>query len=54
MEKWELKTKSAEGRDSVVHWVRDPKTGILMDFKFKKLSTDSPGRYERVPEAGKK
>jgi filamentous hemagglutinin len=40
MEKWEYKVKSAEGRDSVVHYVRDPNTGELMDFKFKKQSTD--------------
>ncbi|NBU22205.1 hypothetical protein EBS43_12470 [bacterium] len=40
MEKWEYKVKSAEGKDSVVHYVRDPKTGKLMDFKFKKHSTD--------------
>lgn len=30
----ELKIKSANGNDSVVHYVRDPKTGKLMDFKF--------------------
>ncbi|MDZ4313832.1 MAG: hypothetical protein U0989_03565, partial [Azonexus sp.] len=40
MEKWEYKVKSAEGNDSVVHYVRDPDTGELMDFKFKKRSTD--------------
>ncbi|WP_423174584.1 hypothetical protein [Stenotrophomonas maltophilia] len=40
MEKFQLKTKSNEGRDSVVHYVRDPKTGNLMDFKFKKRSID--------------
>jgi hypothetical protein len=40
MEKWEYKVKSAEGKDSVVHYVRDPKTGKLMDFKFKKHSND--------------
>ncbi len=40
MEKWEYKIKSAEGKDSVVHYVRDPKTGKLVDFKFKKHSTD--------------
>jgi hypothetical protein len=40
MEKWEYKVKSAEGNDSVVHYVRDPDTGELMDFKFTKRSTD--------------
>lgn len=35
-----LKIKSKNGNDSVVHYVRDPKTGELMDFKFKKHSTD--------------
>ena len=40
MEKWEYKVKSETGKDSVVHYVRDPKTGELMDFKFKKHSTD--------------
>jgi hypothetical protein len=33
------KTKSKNGNDSVVHYVKDPKTGKLMDFKFKKHST---------------
>ena len=40
MEKWEYKVKSNEGRDSVVHYVRNPQTGELMDFKFKKQSLD--------------
>jgi filamentous hemagglutinin len=40
MEKWEFKEKSAGGKDSVVHWVRDPKTGKTMDFKFKKHSNE--------------
>jgi RHS repeat-associated protein len=35
MEKWQLVTKSAEGLKAVVHYVRDPATGKLMDFKFK-------------------
>ncbi|MDR9754992.1 RHS repeat-associated core domain-containing protein [Pseudomonas sp. SZMC_28357] len=39
MEKLELKIKSQNGRDSVVHYVRNPKTGERMDFKFKKHST---------------
>lgn len=50
MEKWEYKIKSSEGRDSVVHYVRDPNTGELMDFKFKKHSDDVPTLYERTPE----
>jgi RHS repeat-associated protein len=50
MEKWEYKVKSSEGRDSVIHYVRDPKTGELMDFKFKKHSNDTPTLYERTPE----
>ncbi|NKD78112.1 hypothetical protein HEQ60_10115 [Haematospirillum sp. H1815] len=40
MQKMEYKTKSAEGKDSVVHYILDPKTGERMDFKFKKHSTD--------------
>lgn len=40
MEKWEYKVKSIAGKDSVVHYVRDPETGKLMDFKFTKHSTD--------------
>jgi hypothetical protein len=40
MEKWEYKVKSKGGKDSVVHYVRDPDTDKLMDFKFKKHSTD--------------
>lgn len=38
MEKWEYRVKSSQGKDSVVHYVRDPQTGKLMDFKFKKHS----------------
>ncbi|QDU90905.1 hypothetical protein Pla175_43180 [Pirellulimonas nuda] len=34
-EKWEYKIKSNNGADAVVHYVRDPSTGNLMDFKFK-------------------
>lgn len=43
MEKWEHKVKSkSEGsvNSSVVHYVRDPETGELMDFKFVKHATD--------------
>jgi RHS repeat-associated protein len=35
MEKWSYSEKSAAGLRSEVHYVRDPKTGKLMDFKFK-------------------
>jgi RHS repeat-associated protein len=49
MEKWEYKVKSSDGRDSVVHYVRDPKSGKLMDFKFKKRSTDDLSKYEKCP-----
>ncbi|NOU44050.1 MAG: hypothetical protein HOO87_10930 [Methyloglobulus sp.] len=52
MEKWEYKVKSTEGRDSVVHYVRDPANNELMDFKFKKRSSDGLGRYERNPNGG--
>lgn len=38
MEKWEYKVKSADDKDSVIHYVKNPKTGKLMDFKFKKHS----------------
>jgi hypothetical protein len=57
MEKIEYKVKSANGRDSVVHYVRDPKTGKLMDFKFKKHSGDGPkpwGNDPPVPPGGSK
>lgn len=35
MEKWSYGETSAQGLRSEVHYVRDPKTGQLMDFKFK-------------------
>lgn len=35
MEKWSYTEKSAAGPRSEVHYVRDPKTGGLTDFKFK-------------------
>jgi len=47
MEKWELKVKSTDGKDSVVHYVKNPKTGELMDFKFKKRSEDGLGISEK-------
>jgi hypothetical protein len=34
MEKWSYGETSANGLRSEVHYVRDPKTGELMDFKF--------------------
>jgi hypothetical protein len=40
MQKMEYRVKSETGKDSVVHYVRDPTTGELMDFKFKKHSVD--------------
>ncbi|WP_010299825.1 hypothetical protein [Candidatus Odyssella thessalonicensis] len=40
MDKMEYKVKSGNGKDTVVHYVRDPKTGRIMDFKFKKRSVD--------------
>ena len=49
MEKWEYKVKSANGRDSVVHYVRDPRNGKLMDFKFKKHSHDTIKPLGNVP-----
>lgn len=45
-EKWEYREKSQNGRNSVVHYVRDPKTSELLDFKFKQHSTDKRGNYE--------
>ena len=38
MEKWEYKVESENGRASVVHYVRDPSTGKLMDFRFQNHS----------------
>ncbi|MFO0726437.1 MAG: RHS repeat-associated core domain-containing protein [Myxococcota bacterium] len=54
MEKMELKVKSANGRDSVVHYVRDPKSGNLFDFKFKKSSVDGDGDWakKKDPKSG--
>ena len=40
MDKMQVKVTSASGKTSVVHYVRDPKTGNLWDFKFAKHSTD--------------
>ncbi|SHN93872.1 hypothetical protein BCLUESOX_1153, partial [bacterium endosymbiont of Bathymodiolus sp. 5 South] len=38
MHKMEYKVKSQQGKDSVIHYIRDPKTGKIFDFKFKKYS----------------
>ncbi|MBN2234609.1 MAG: hypothetical protein JW706_05625, partial [Opitutales bacterium] len=35
MEKWSYSEESSLGHRSEVHYVRDPDTGTLMDFKFK-------------------
>jgi len=35
MEKWQHIHKHSGGNQSIIHYVRDPKTGKLMDFKFK-------------------
>jgi len=35
MEKWSYTEKSSSGARSEVHYVRDPSTGELMDFKYK-------------------
>lgn len=40
MHKMQLKVKSDEGRESVIHYIKNPETGELMDFKFKKHSVD--------------
>lgn len=55
MQKMEFKVKSANGNDSVVHYVRDPKSGEVMDFKFKKHSTEGIkpwGNDPAVPPGG--
>jgi len=36
MEKWQYTETSTAGKTSTVHYVRDPKTGSLTDFKFTK------------------
>jgi hypothetical protein len=40
MHKMELVIKSNGERKTVIHYIKDPKTGRLMDFKFKKHSVD--------------
>jgi len=34
MEKWSYGVTNSDGTRSEVHYVRDPKTGRLFDFKF--------------------
>lgn len=46
--KYEYKTKSDEGLDSVVHYVRFPNTDYYTDFKFKKQSVDSISNEDKV------
>ena len=50
IEKWGHKVKSADGKDSVVHYVPDPATGELQDFKFKKHSVEGPGEWASKPD----
>jgi hypothetical protein len=40
MQKWSYSTRSAKGALSEVHYVRDPRSGALMDFKFKHEAAD--------------
>jgi hypothetical protein len=47
MQKMELETISSGGRKSNVHFVRDPKTGSIMDFKFIKHSIDRIHKAEK-------
>ncbi len=35
MEKWHHSRKNLDGETAVIHYVRDPKTETLMDFKYK-------------------
>ena len=51
MQKMEHQTISTGGKKSSVHYVRDA-DGNMMDFKFKKHSTDYIHNYEKVREAG--
>ncbi len=44
-EKWHFTLESKYGVKSTVHYVRDPKTGRLMDFKFKKFSHEKKGNF---------
>ncbi|WP_202800815.1 hypothetical protein, partial [Pseudomonas psychrophila] len=55
MYKMELKTTSKNGKHSLVHYVKDPQTGELMDFKFKRHSNDDVkpwGNDPSVPPGG--
>lgn len=40
MHKMQLITKSDSGKKSVIHYIENPETGEMMDFKFKKHSVD--------------
>jgi hypothetical protein len=46
-DKYEYKTKSSEGFDSVVHYVKNPNTGEVADFKFKKRATDGISKDDK-------
>jgi len=35
MEKWQHVHRNPDGTNTVIHYVRDPATGKLLDFKFK-------------------
>jgi hypothetical protein len=35
MEKWQHIRRNPDGTNTVIHFVRDPATGNLLDFKFK-------------------
>jgi hypothetical protein len=48
-QKIEVKVKSDRGRDSIIHYQRDPVSGRRYDFKFDKHSTDGLDKIERVP-----
>ena len=42
MEKWQAVSRGNDGKKSVIHYVRDPRTAKLMDFKFTKNSGEGP------------
>ena len=49
MYKMELKIKSKNGNDSVVHYLKNPETSEIMDFKFKKHSTEGINPWGNEP-----
>jgi len=53
MEKWSYGETSAQGFRSEVHYVRNPATGDLMDFKFKHSSIDKNNTVTRLSNATK-